>query len=201
MEISDCQWLKKTLLNLESIIKEGSCLVWGVISLGFSGGSVIKNLPGNAGDVGSIPGSGRSLEKFLGGKSHGLRSLACCSSWGHKESDTTEWTELNWTEQLNNNIMSSDSRLDGMPCVLRDEGPTGEWKQGGRCCWKERAWNVLVVKRNACVGVWEGIRGNEHCQVDLYFNYQSIPRTFFQDAGIREMASFNSMFVHYKYKD
>ena len=144
-----------------------------------------------------IPGE----ELFLGGKSHGLRSLACCSSWGHKELAATEWTELNWTEQLNNNIMSSDSRLDGMPCVLRDEGPTGEWKQGGRCYWKERAWNVLVVKRNACVGVWEGIRGNEHCQVDLYFNYQSIPRTFFQDAGIREMASFNNMFVHYKYKD
>ena len=50
------------------------------------------------------------------------------------------------------------------------------------------------------MGVWEGIRGNEHCQVDLYFNYQSIPRTFFQDAGIRAMASFNSVFIHYKYK-
>ena len=28
--------------------------------LGFPGGSVVKNLPANAGDVGSIPGSGRS---------------------------------------------------------------------------------------------------------------------------------------------
>ena len=27
----------------------------------------------------------------------GLEGLACCGSWGHKESDTTEW--LNWTEQ------------------------------------------------------------------------------------------------------
>jgi len=27
--------------------------------LGFSGGSAVKNLPANAGDVGSIPGSGR----------------------------------------------------------------------------------------------------------------------------------------------
>ena len=25
-------------------------------------------------------------------------SLACCDSWGHKESDTTEW--LNWTELI-----------------------------------------------------------------------------------------------------
>ena len=28
---------------------------------GFPGGSVVKNLPANAGDVGSIPGSGRSV--------------------------------------------------------------------------------------------------------------------------------------------
>ena len=30
------------------------------------------------------------------GVGDGQRSLACCSPWGHKESDTTEW--LNWTE-------------------------------------------------------------------------------------------------------
>ena len=30
------------------------------------------------------------------GVGDGQGSLACCSSWGHKESDTTEW--LNWTE-------------------------------------------------------------------------------------------------------
>ena len=28
--------------------------------MGFPGGSVVKNLPANAGDMGSIPGSGRS---------------------------------------------------------------------------------------------------------------------------------------------
>ena len=32
-------------------------------SLGFPGGSVVKNLPANAGDVCSIPGLGRSLGK------------------------------------------------------------------------------------------------------------------------------------------
>ena len=31
--------------------------------LGFSGGSVVKNPPANAGDVGLFPGPGRSLEK------------------------------------------------------------------------------------------------------------------------------------------
>ena len=30
------------------------------------------------------------------GVGDGQGGLACCSSWGHKESDTTEW--LNWTE-------------------------------------------------------------------------------------------------------
>ena len=32
------------------------------------------------------------------GDSGGQGSLACCSSWGHRESDMTEW--LNWTELI-----------------------------------------------------------------------------------------------------
>ena len=58
---------------------------------------MVKNPPANAGDVGSIPGSGGSVEKgwqltpvFLPGESHGQRSLAGYSPWDHKESDTTE---------------------------------------------------------------------------------------------------------------
>ena len=40
---------------------------------------------------------GHEFEQALGvGDGHG--SLECCSSWGHKESDTTE--QLNWTENL-----------------------------------------------------------------------------------------------------
>ena len=38
--------------------------------------------------------------ELVPGVSDGQRSLACCSSWGRKESDRTEWlnwTELNWT--------------------------------------------------------------------------------------------------------
>ena len=52
----------------------------------------------NAGDAGSILGSGRVPWRWkwqptpvvLPGKSHGQRSLMGCSSWSHKESDTTE---------------------------------------------------------------------------------------------------------------
>ena len=52
----------------------------------------------NLGELGSIPGSGRSPGEgngqpalvFLPGKSHGLRFLVGYSPWGHKGSDTTE---------------------------------------------------------------------------------------------------------------
>jgi len=72
-----------------------------MVTLRFPGGTVVKNLPVNAGDtrdVGSIPESGRSpgLEvdwkwestpAFLPGNSHGQRSLVGHSPWGRKESD------------------------------------------------------------------------------------------------------------------
>ena len=57
--------------------------------------------PANAGDAGSIPGLKRFLGKdpwrrrsqptpvFLPGKSHGQKSLAGYSPWGHKELDMT----------------------------------------------------------------------------------------------------------------
>ena len=52
----------------------------------------------NAGDMSSIPGSGRSpgegngnpFQLFLPGESHGQRSLVGYSPRGHKESDMTE---------------------------------------------------------------------------------------------------------------
>ena len=61
---------------------------------------MVKNPSANAGDtgdVGLIPGSGRSPGEgngntpvFLPRKFHGQRSLAGYSPWGHKESDMTE---------------------------------------------------------------------------------------------------------------
>ena len=41
--------------------------------------------------------SGHEFEQALG-VGDGQESLACCSPWGRKESDTTEW--LNWTKSL-----------------------------------------------------------------------------------------------------
>ena len=63
-----------------------------------SGDSDGKESTCNAGDLGSIPGLGRSSGKangihtpvFLPGESRGQQSLAGYSPWGRKESDPTE---------------------------------------------------------------------------------------------------------------
>ena len=65
----------------------------------FPGGSDGKESACNAGDLGSIPGLGRSpggghgnpLQYSWLENPHGQRSLTGCSPWGHKELDTNEW--------------------------------------------------------------------------------------------------------------
>ena len=64
---------------------------------GLPGGSAVKNLPANAGDMGSIPGSGRFLGEENGNplqycclENPMERNLAGYSPWNCKESDTTE---------------------------------------------------------------------------------------------------------------
>ena len=69
---------------------------------GFPGGSDDKESACNSGDLGSIPGSGRSPGEGNGNppqfscleNPHGQRSLVGCSPWDHKELDTTEWLTL-----------------------------------------------------------------------------------------------------------
>ena len=65
--------------------------------MGFPGGSVVKNPPANAGDVGLILGWEDPLENkmatlsvFLPGKSHGQRSLVAYNPGGSQES----WAQL-----------------------------------------------------------------------------------------------------------
>ena len=68
------------------------------VQVSFPGGSEVKASACNAGDLGLIPGSGRSPWRrnwqptplFLPGESPGQRSLVGYSSQGRKESDVTE---------------------------------------------------------------------------------------------------------------
>ena len=55
------------------------------------------------------------------GAGDGQGGLMCCSSWGHKESDTTE--QLNWT----------DSLLRGFPGVPSGKEPTCQCRRGRTC--------------------------------------------------------------------
>ena len=80
-------------------------------------------------EMGSLPGSGRSLGEENGNplqyscleKSHGLRSLAGYSLWGHKELDTTEClkthtrnSQSTWTAALRTELQ----RLSIYACKL-----------------------------------------------------------------------------------
>ena len=64
----------------------------GLMNLGFPGGSVVKNPPANAGDMGSIPRSGRSLGEGNGNP----RQCSCLGNpmdrgaWGREELGMTE---------------------------------------------------------------------------------------------------------------
>ena len=65
----------------------------------FPGNSAGKESACNGGDLGSIPGLGRSpggghgnlLQYSWLENPHGEKSLVGYSPWGHKESDMTEW--------------------------------------------------------------------------------------------------------------
>ena len=64
--------------------------------MGFPGSSMVKNPPANAGDMGLIPGSGRS-PVFLPGKLYGQRSLSGYSPQGLKRVGLNLGTEQQQT--------------------------------------------------------------------------------------------------------
>ena len=71
------------------------------LKMSFPRCSLVKNSPANAGDVGLIPGSGRSpgegndtsIQCSLPGKSPGQRSLVGYSPWGRKRAQPAIATE------------------------------------------------------------------------------------------------------------
>ena len=101
----------KLLINYapDKIIFKRNCklnffkMIFGVV-WAFPGGSDGKASVCNAGDPGSIPGSGRSpgegnsspLQQSCLGKSHGQRSPVGYSPWGRIELDTTKQLLFTW---------------------------------------------------------------------------------------------------------
>ena len=106
-------WMKSTRIVQQR--QEGECwrnpphrgLIFSWFIWGFTGDSVVENLPANAGDLGSLPESGRSPWRrkwkstpvFLPGKSHKQKSLAGYSTWGQtrlSDSTATSWFQHNY---------------------------------------------------------------------------------------------------------
>ena len=100
--------------------------------MGFPGGSDSKESACNAGDLGSIPGSGRSLEKRMATHFHILawktpwRSLVGYSPWGCKETDMTEQlithNQYYALNILRSNVVDFPCGLviKNLPCNARD---------------------------------------------------------------------------------
>ena len=107
----------------------------------FPSGSVVKNLPANAGDAGSISGLGRCP----GGGNGNPLQYSCLENsmdrgawrapWGHKESDTTEWLTHFW----------GDSLKEGYP--FENEFPY--WLCCGLSAWEcsNPMWNIQIITR------------------------------------------------------
>ena len=92
-----------------------------IVIHGLPGGSDGKGSACNAGDLGSIPGLGRSLGEGNGnhsivslpGELHGPRSLAGCSAWGHKELDMTDGLKLKLKQRPGRMVLN-----EGFPSPL-----------------------------------------------------------------------------------
>ena len=64
------------------------------------------------------------------GVGDGQGGLACCNSWGRKESDMTErlnWTELNWIKY---------HELDALKQQKLSSHSSGDYKSKSRCHWR-----------------------------------------------------------------
>ena len=110
---------------------------------GFPGGSDGKVSAYNVGDLGSIPGLGRSPEGKHGNplqyscleNPHGQRNLMCYSPWGHKESDegTTRRGTATPVHRPQRPAGSTHSSTRGLRPPEQLERPAGPRGLGGDC--------------------------------------------------------------------
>ena len=106
---------------------------------------MVKESACNAGDLGSIPGLGRSPGEGHGNplqyscleNPHGQRSLVGYSPWGHKELDMTEWLSTcpRWREKVNS---TKTTKWNGYRQTSRkrirnidSEDDPGSWENNG----------------------------------------------------------------------
>ena len=92
----------------------------------------------------------------------GQGGLACCDSWGHKESDTTEWlnwTELNWSSVSIGMLKEGENKYLALTCFSTELF----WKHKKIVLQKSSAtctWKVTLKQCNSKVNV--SIKHNFH---------------------------------------
>ena len=86
--------------------------------------------------------NGHEFEQALG-DGEGQRSPVCCSPWGHKESDMTEW--LNNSQQVGELMLFSDIRNHWPES---QHGRSQEHKSSsGQCHRKSQSsWSILLIR-------------------------------------------------------
>ena len=93
---------------------------------------------------------GRESEWTLG-VGDGQGGLACCNSWGRKESDTTE--RLNWTEinkQSKTNIFRSDEKTTCNSMLIKRDTKKSKIKDEIYVKWKS-----ILKKFSIAIYLWE----------------------------------------------
>ena len=95
------------------------------------------------------------------GVGDGQGSLACCSPWGHKESDMTE--RLNWTETMRDHGSVKQSCPRNLSIFSNREAATGLWN-----CWRD-----LVVSSEASLS--PGHYRNPVTLLNIFPCHQNMP--------------------------
>ena len=154
VKINDCKTISKSEVQLfKPGLPEQHLLPWTinegptfhqVVCLGYPGGSVVKNPPANAGDTGSIPGSGNSLEKEM-----------------TTHSSAVAW-EIPWIEQpgglqsmgsqrLRHDLATEQQQVLGIQWQIKqDPCPSGANSPTAQTGSSSAVWQTLWGQRTWC---------------------------------------------------
>ena len=154
-----------------SLEKRSSFCCGANLPLGFPGGSAVKNLPANAGDVGLTPGLGRfpwrskwqPTPVFLPVESHGQRSLVGYRPQDLKKSDMTErlmfsyqvlarmWKKQNSQTLLMKNDLPVSLKVRYMPTISSNQSTPRYIPRDMKTCVHTQTYSwvfIFVVAKN-----------------------------------------------------